>query len=300
MKTLFSVLIVMVMISPLSATTLFQEDFTGSTDDVDLNGWNGWTADANKVFTSSVVIDSGMSMKAGYGTGWGHAYHSFSTTPGAGETTYELSGTFEPIAGYTPFLLFAVLDNDDGKWIRVELSDTLVGVRDSDANLQTASVASGTWDVKVAITDTSWNGYYKANGATDWIGLGGDNFSNALSGYDFMKISGYGGQITRGDSILLTSINPSPSYLLGDANIDGLVSADDYASVQASFGNTGAAGGGLMGDANHDGLVSADDYASVQANFGNTSGGMSAIPEPATIVLLAIGCTLTAFGRRRK
>ena len=87
------------------------------------------------------------------------------------------------------------------------------------------------------------------------------------------------------------------AYLLGDANIDGLVSADDYASVQANFGNTGAAGGGLLGDANHDGLVSADDYASVQANFGNTSGGMSAVPEPATLGLLVIG--LIAVLRRR-
>ena len=98
------------------------------------------------------------------------------------------------------------------------------------------------------------------------------------------------------DDVTFSSTEPG-AYLLGDANLDGLVSADDYASVQANFGNTGAAGGGLLGDANHDGLVSADDYASVQANFGNTSGGMSAVPEPATLGLLAVG--LIAVLRRK-
>ena len=76
-------------------------------------------------------------------------------------------------------------------------------------------------------------------------------------------------------------------FLLGDANHDGLVSADDYVSVQSNFGSSGAAG--ILGDANLDGLVSADDYASVQANFGATSGGMSEVPEPATLGLLLIG-----------
>ena len=86
-------------------------------------------------------------------------------------------------------------------------------------------------------------------------------------------------------------------FLLGDANHDGLVSADDYASVQANFGHTGTAGGSLLGDANHDGLVSADDYASVQANFGNTSG-MSAVPEPATLAFLGIGLTVVLSRRK--
>ena len=76
--------------------------------------------------------------------------------------------------------------------------------------------------------------------------------------------------------------------LLGDANNDGVVSADDYASVQSHFGDTGDVG--IPGDANCDGLVSADDYASVQSNFGTTYGmGGATVPEPATLSLLAIG-----------
>lgn len=48
----------------------------------------------------------------------------------------------------------------------------------------------------------------------------------------------------------------------------------------------------LEGDANGDGVVSAGDYAAVQANFGNTNLGSSAateVPEPATLSLLTLG-----------
>ena len=67
--------------------------------------------------------------------------------------------------------------------------------------------------------------------------------------------------------------------ILGDANNDGVVSADDYGSVQINFGDTGEVG--ILGDANLDGVVSSDDYGSVQLNFGNTSwmGGMAAVSE---------------------
>ena len=95
---------------------------------------------------------------------------------------------------------------------------------------------------------------------------------------------------------------PNPSYfqgtiingvildpgLLGDADNNGLVSADDYSSVQSHFGDTGDPS--IPGDANCDGLVSADDYASVQSHFGDTVGmGGVPVPEPATLSLLAIG-----------
>ena len=79
------------------------------------------------------------------------------------------------------------------------------------------------------------------------------------------------------------------SMLSGDANRDGQVSADDYASVQSHYGDTGEPG--IPGDADLDGAVSADDYISVQENFGDTSGldGDVTVPEPATLALLVIG-----------
>ena len=123
---------------------------------------------------------------------------------------------------------------------------------------------------------------------------------------------------------------PGPPPLAGDANLDGVVSAGDYASVQATFGDTIAPGPDdfpLMGDANHDGVVSAGDYAAVQANFGNTAapgdwyllgdanfdGVVSAgdyaavpndwppvlVPEPATVSLLVLGGTALIRHKRK-
>ena len=102
--------------------------------------------------------------------------------------------------------------------------------------------------------------------------------------------------LTEGDLTGYTVLTVLEVVLLaGDANRDGMVSAGDYASVQANFGNTGIAG--IPGDANGDGIVSAGDYASVQANFGNVAS--ASIPEPATLSLLALG-GVAMVGRKRK
>ena len=91
-----------------------------------------------------------------------------------------------------------------------------------------------------------------------------------------------------------------PELLPGDANGDGVVSADDYASVQSNFGNTGHAG--IPGDANGTGTVSADDYGSVQLHFGDTRGmgGETAVPEPASAGLLLLGFSSLLWRRIKR
>ena len=71
----------------------------------------------------------------------------------------------------------------------------------------------------------------------------------------------------------------------GSSGGDGLMTEFEvYGAGQVQF---------LLGDANFDGVVSADDFAAVQANFGNH------LPEPATIGLLAMGL-IAVFCRRSK
>jgi hypothetical protein len=87
----------------------------------------------------------------------------------------------------------------------------------------------------------------------------------------------------------------------GDFNLDGYVDATDLAILKAGFGLTGL--GYALGNANADDFVDGTDLAIFKATFGlsGTPGAPNppAVPEPATISLLALG-GLAALRRRRK
>ena len=87
----------------------------------------------------------------------------------------------------------------------------------------------------------------------------------------------------------------------GDANLDGIVNADDYFLVDSGF--ITQKGGWYNGDFNYDGVVNADDYFLIDSAFIGQTGWMAighvaAVPEPGVIGLLAIA-GVGLLGRRR-
>jgi hypothetical protein len=95
------------------------------------------------------------------------------------------------------------------------------------------------------------------------------------------------------EPILRIDVTTEIPRLPGDANEDGVVSDADYTIWADNYGASGASWD--MGDFNGDGEVSDADYTIWADNYGSGGG---AIPEPATISLIALSA-LVALRRRK-
>ncbi|MCY2953648.1 MAG: PEP-CTERM sorting domain-containing protein, partial [Planctomycetota bacterium] len=90
----------------------------------------------------------------------------------------------------------------------------------------------------------------------------------------------------------------------GDANLDGIINADDYFQIDSGF--ISQKKGWYNGDLNYDGVVNADDYFLIDSAFIGQSGPLSAghsrasaVPEPGALGLLLAGAATLITRRRR-
>jgi endoglucanase len=116
--------------------------------------------------------------------------------------------------------------------------------------------------------------------------------------YMFSIEPGNLGQPNQQDSPVLPVLTPYLARVpLGDANLDGKVNAADYTVWRNTLGQRGA---GLPADFNIDGVVNMADHGIWKANFRITGGAGGAVPESASLEMLAIAALLCGACRRRK
>ena len=93
--------------------------------------------------------------------------------------------------------------------------------------------------------------------------------------------------------------------LAGDCNLDGRVNVNDLTIVLANYGQTTGVDWN-RGNLNGDGKVDVNDLTIVLANYNRTAasagagGGVSAVPEPSALALIAFGALAPLTVARRR
>ncbi|HEX8524968.1 MAG TPA: glycoside hydrolase [Tepidisphaeraceae bacterium] len=100
---------------------------------------------------------------------------------------------------------------------------------------------------------------------------------------------------------------------IGDADLNGMVTPDDYTAVDSNLGQWVGFEGGMnwfAGDWNFDGMITPDDYLAIDSNLGLGEGnplaaqgmaalGMAAVPEPGSVAaVVAVGAVALRHRRR--
>ena len=226
MKSLLSILIVLTIVSPLCAgQVLVYEDFeSGTVTNPIVDGVSGWTGDAYIMY-SDRLVDSGQSAEEG-ALAWPYNHMAFTNTPVAGEV-YTLSATvLAPGVTYpAPDASYVVLgvDKADGSGRGLNACDIDVGAGAllfafPGGSFTVTPQPTVATDVKMEISDTAVDCYYRTHGVANWTlaGSGAGIPLATLAGYDevTMLLHRFDNPSISGiDTISLESSVPEPSTL---------------------------------------------------------------------------------------
>jgi hypothetical protein len=186
-------------------TVLVQEDFEAPTASL-VDGWNGWTGNGGIVI-SKTVIDRGNSAAWNGRVEWPFASKSFSHSPREREQ-YEFVATLnmsDADGGYSDVRL-VTSDKTDGKHVAAQIDKGVLGFEqngDYEGPYVHLSQTAATMDIRLVISDSSVECYYRSHGEAEWRSAGTLKAQNALAAYNHVMVIGrrVGGNV---DSIRLT------------------------------------------------------------------------------------------------
>lgn len=126
-------------------------------------------------------------------------------------------------------------------------------------------------------------------------------FELLLDGYTFVEAAWNAtNQLSYVNTVVGDPLMRWEAWILGDANLDGVVDIHDINTVKSSYGTSfGDDGYSFLADLDSDGVVGAADLSVAKSAFLNaTNTNATVVPEPATVGLLALGA-VTLIRRRR-
>jgi hypothetical protein len=194
------------------------------------------------------------------------------------------------------FVVRATLENKDAKY--TEIKNKIVSAQNGlDENFVTKWDGPGITSSAARATNV--------NVSFDLVGLGVIRNSDLdlATGVPGSRYGSFEGETVEEHDIL------SRFTYTGDGNLDGAVTFDDYAAMDAAFFGTIPNLGWATGDINFDGVINFDDYAVVDQVFFrqgaplSSATGPAAVPEPSTILIAVLATLCSLYGgmcRRRR
>ncbi len=276
-----------------------------------------WTLSGSNTYTGGTTVSAGTLVAATTGSlpNLTTLANNGTTKIFGNQTLGSLTGTGSLVVGNGTTPNTVMLNTNSGLATAGGLTVAANSALDIANNHLILSYAPGTQaTVDSTIRSYLINGY---NGGL-WNGTSGVNSSAAAanSGFALGYADGADGVVSG-----LSSGQLEIKYTrYGDANLDGVVSGDDFAILVGNLGKSAAAWD--KGDFNYDGVVSGNDFALLVSNLGKAANGadvtlpasdlaaidafaaanglMADVPEPATMSVLALGAIGVLSRRRRR